>query len=46
MKEATGKGKQPKTVQVADASKPTEPTQIGENVVFIGKKPVMNYVMA
>ena len=45
-KEAAGKEKQPKTAQAADASKPTEPKQIGENVVLIGKKPVMNYIMA
>jgi DNA-binding protein len=45
-KEAAGKEERPKAAQAADASKPTGPKQIGENVVFIGKKPVMNYVMA
>jgi len=45
-KEAAGKEKQPKTARAADASKPTDPEQIGGNVVLIGKKPVMNYVMA
>jgi len=45
-KEAAGKEKQPKTARAADASKPTEPKQIGGNVVLIDKKPVMNYVMA
>lgn len=36
-KEAAGKEKQPKTARAADASKPTEPKQIGGNVVLIGK---------
>jgi DNA-binding protein len=44
-KEAAGKEKQPRTAPAAQASKPTESGQISENVVFIGQKPVMNYVM-
>jgi hypothetical protein len=45
-KEAKGKEERPKTVPVADAPKPAEFKQISENVVFIGKKPVMSYIMA
>jgi len=45
-KEAKGKEERPKTAPVADAPKPAESKQISENVVFIGKKPVMSYIMA
>jgi hypothetical protein len=37
-KEAVGKEKQPGTAPAAQASKPTEPKQISENVVLIGQK--------
>jgi len=36
-KESAGKEKSPKTMKTA---------QVNENIVFIGKKPVMNYVVA
>jgi DNA-binding protein len=45
-KEAKGKEERPKTAPVADAPKPAESKQISENVVFVGRKPVMSYVMA
>jgi len=45
-REAKGKEERPKTAPVADAPKPAESKQISENVVFIGKKPVMSYIMA
>jgi DNA-binding protein len=45
-KDAKGKEERPKTAPVADAPKPAESKQISENVVFIGKKLVMSYIMA
>ena len=45
-KEAKGKEERPKTAPVADAPKPAESKQISENIVFVGRKPVMSYVMA
>jgi DNA-binding protein len=45
-KEAAGEEKQPGTAPAAQASKSTESGQISEDVVFIGQKPVMSYVMA
>jgi DNA-binding protein len=42
-KEATGKEKQPKTPR---PKRNIEASQISENVVFIGTKPVMSYVLA